>query len=1341
MTGTVFVLTASVIAANAAFQNPPLTEGMESGARIERSAPCRENNSSSAFKIRKGRGLRPFGTVRLRAMPPASSAASTEEHAIAVVGSLLDPDAPGVYSYSFIDNEFSALALSDDLFANGNAILVDDTYISFYVDDLGWTKLVYVYKFDANTWEKTGQGYGRIENTPVDMAVDPVSGKIYGCFPANSSYDGFVWGEYNTESYIRTGISEMQTPLLAVAADATGQFYGIDSNGDLCKVEKESGQQTTVGPTGLSLANTSQSATFDLKHGHMYLSAELEDGTTGLWKVNTVTGAAELVSQFAGNEVLTGIYVPALKADLGAPDAVKDLKVDFSEGSVSGTISFTMPSRTYGGSDLSGTLNYTIDANGETLKKGSATAGENVRVSVESPAGSVRFVVRASNTVGVGPESAAETFVGKDAPVAVGDLKAEKDENGHITVTWSAPTTTVNGGYFNPDDLTYTVRRMPDNKLIAVTSATVCSDIITGDALTTWTYEVTPKAADKEGPVSISNPVVTGTYCMTPWSDDMSSSATFPLYTVVNVAGDGYTWEYSDFYGCAMCDYDFNNPKDDWLFTPALQLTADRSYLLKISTKSKRALPETFEVMFGGSPSVEGMTGQLIEPTTITSEDYSTTDVERTFEAYFQPESDGLWYVGIHAMSEPQMNRLELHYIEVSEAGLTLAPEAPVNLTAVAGDNGALEATVTFTAPDKAINGSPVESLEKAEIYVNGELARTVSDPQPGATVSETVPTSQGDNEIRVKAYNQVGAGLEATTSVYTGVTVPGVVTDLSAAYTDGKIVLTWKAPLTGEEGGYVNPDDLTYLIMRSDNAVMAYDATGTSFTDDLSTFHIDGQGIVSYVVYPRNEAGTGYGTYSNGIVMGTAFFQLPFKESFPDGFMANKPWGISSTTETGWFTTTRAVFPNYDEDNGMALFSPRGPEESSLIYTGRFRFANTVNPVISLMYYNDGKQENRLEVLYTSDYGTWNKIGSVDLSDTSLPEGWNELKIPLDALKDKEPFVAFGLRGISSASENWAHNMYIDCIRVYDELEHNLELVEFDAPGSITFGESASFGGVVSNRGSQDASGYTVEIYCNGEVVASAEGTPVPPDGQASFEMTVTPKFEDAPASVYKAVINYPADQNQENNSSDERNVLIIVNNYPTVTDLGGSVSGDRDIDLSWSAPEEGMTPELTVEGFEEYTSFIIDNIGDWTLVDIDGEDGTYGITYGGTQIEFMNATYPHAYQVFNPEKCGVGSQIGIDALLPHSGEQYLVSFQDVDGVNDDWLISPELSGDAQTVTFYVKTPIPNYGFETFEVYYSTTDKEIGSFVKVDGIKEEAFVQWEQVAFNVPEGANLNYS
>lgn len=53
----------------------------------------------------------------------------------------------------------------------------------------------------------------------------------------------------------------------------------------------------------------------------------------------------------------------------------------------------------------------------------------------------------------------------------------------------------------------------------------------------------------------------------------------------------------------------------------------------------------------------------------------------------------------------------------------------------------------------------------------------------------------------------------------------------------------------------------------------------------------------------------------------------------------------------------------------------------------------------------------------------------------------------------------------------------------------------------------------------------------------------------------------------------------------------------------------------------------------------------------------------------------------------------------------------------NNDWLISPELSGKAQTISFYEKAPQcdnANYGAEDFYVAYSTTDKASNHFTKI---------------------------
>lgn len=1288
-------------------------------------------------RIRKSDGRRPFSMVGKLRSAVASPMKTSAEQTMTIVGSVLDEDNPGIYSYSLKDNTFSPMFLGEEMIINGGGMGVGDTYYGINITGDGagmyWCE---VRQLDLKSLTSLGTGYCYFQDTAIDMDYDPVTGRAFGCFQYNNYGDAYVWAQWNTKTFSRAAIKTMYDPFLAVAADASGQFWAIDVSGNLLKVKKETGDTELVGSTGVDVAPTPQSATFDRHLGIMYWAAELMDGTTALYEVNTNNGRASLVNVFPGNEILLGIYVPDPVAAFGAPASVSGLSLDFPGGSLSGKVAFKMPALTYGGNPLSGSLDYTISANGTEVKTGSANAGSDVNVDVQLPAGYVHVEVVASNSEGDSPVVDARIFAGPDAPVAVSNLNATLEGDNKIKLTWDAPTATINGGFMDPALLRYTILRVTDNKVVAdKISATTFTDEVDIDNMQAWQYKVTAYANDIEGESIESSPVLAGNVVNVPWHDDCTTGLNWPTYTVINANNDNYTWVYSASRGCIMVDYDWNNPKDDWLITPPLNLNNERTYKLEFMTHSKWALPESFEVKIGKDKTVEAMTKHIMEETTITSDNHDNPDIERVHEFYFTVDDNAPHYIGFHATSEPQMARLELYYVKITEAGLAGAPAAIDDLSVSPGEKGALEAAVSFTTPSKAINGHAISSLEKVEIYVNGELAKTVASPKVGVKLNETVPTKQGNNTIMVKAYNELGQGLEAKADVYTGVVVPGDLTNLVAKLVDGKINISWTAPEKGRDGGYIDPDKLSYMIMRSDRTILAYNTEGASFVDDLSSFEVNGQGIVSYIVYPRNEAGTGDGVYSNGIVIGDAFHTLPYVETFPNAYTFNSPWGIISTTETNWYMTTKnSLTPDYNGDNGMAVFQAHGPSESSMLYAGRFNLNKTAHPVLSLMYYNSGECGNVVELMATTDYGNFVSVAKADLSDPSIPVGWNRLKADLSDYINA-PVMSFGIKG-TSGTENWNRHLFIDQVMLYDDLDYNLELMEFDAPAAISFGHEGTFAGYITNKGKKEAENYTIDLYCNGEKVAATEGAALKPGGSTTFVLKHSPAFENAPSSKYKVVVNYPQDQNVANNTSEEKTVLVMVNDYPTVTNLNGKRNESDHVDLSWSAPQPGTTPAVTLESFEDYTPFIIDGIGEWTLVDVDGGQATLGISYGGKPIEYLNYTAPMAYQIFNGEKAGLGKSVCGDIMMAHTGDQFLASFQDYDGANDDWLISPELSGDEQTVTFWVKTPIPNYGFEKFEVYYSTTDKEISSFIKVEGLKEEAFKDWEEVAVNLPAGA-----
>ena len=81
----------------------------------------------------------------------------------------------------------------------------------------------------------------------------------------------------------------------------------------------------------------------------------------------------------------------------------------------------------------------------------------------------------------------------------------------------------------------------------------------------------------------------------------------------------------------------------------------------------------------------------------------------------------------------------------------------------------------------------------------------------------------------------------------------------------------------------------------------------------------------------------------------------------------------------------------------------------------------------------------------------------------------------------------------------------------------------------------------------------------------------------------------------------------------------------------------------------------------------------------------------------------------MFNPS-LAAGLDGDEEEFMAHSGKQFLACFGadpeepvNVGDVrNDDWLISPMLSGDAQTISFYARSLDPYGSPETFEVLAS---------------------------------------
>ncbi|MCC8112439.1 MAG: T9SS type A sorting domain-containing protein [Bacteroidales bacterium] len=82
-----------------------------------------------------------------------------------------------------------------------------------------------------------------------------------------------------------------------------------------------------------------------------------------------------------------------------------------------------------------------------------------------------------SNDFGDGPKAYNQVYTGFDTLQSPAPIALTQD-NGNVTLSWAAVDGTVNGGYFEPDQITYTVLRYPDATEFRNLTGTTLTDVI-----------------------------------------------------------------------------------------------------------------------------------------------------------------------------------------------------------------------------------------------------------------------------------------------------------------------------------------------------------------------------------------------------------------------------------------------------------------------------------------------------------------------------------------------------------------------------------------------------------------------------------------------------------------------------------------------------------------------------------------------------------------------------------------------------------------------------------------------------------------------------------------------
>lgn len=1234
-------------------------------------------------------------------------------------------------SYGMYEIQTSETGAFKQLQTNVNAtnggVCVDGVYYAVVGSPYGFNKYkVKVNSYDADTWDliesRTNEDAGLIAD---DVAYDPVTGRVYGCFMSDDC-QSYVFGYIDYATMKRTAIKTNFTRLNAIAIDKNGVIYGVQIDGNLVKIDKETGNTTVIGNTGLA-PKYSSSATIDPTTNKMYYAISDAHEKSYLVEINTTDATSTILLQYANGEEITGIYIPTPLTP-EAPAPVTGLGLNFVNNSLTGTIDFTAPTTTNAGTAGTGSLGYTITLNGNEFATGTMSYGQKVSVplTVQVP-GVYSVSVVASNTAGRSSKVKAEAYIGSGVPKAP-TAKLERNGNS-FNVSWTRVSETATGGYFDASKVTYKVTRFPDSTVVASATAdtALVDNVAEPDNLTGYYYTV---AAIFDGMTSAeakTNTVVVGKI-VPPYKQTFDTEESVMGYTIIDVNNDKNKWEWQKG-GYLRVRYNSRNKTDDWVLTPPVKLEKNKSYKITFDvwgTNQRNA--EVIEVKYGAAATAEAMQHVLLEPDTLLA--YSQSSPKHV-SVRLTADADGVYYIGFHGISEANKYGINLDNIEIEHGVSTATPAAPQNLVVTPAADGAKTATIAFTCPTKNSDGSTLESIAKVEVLRAGSVIKTFDNPAPGAEISctDTVPQN-GNYTYKVMAYSEFGAGTPAETTVKIGNSAPVKPENVKIAETSsvGEVNITWSAVDEDVDGHKFGAGDVTYTILDDEEKVVATGVTGTSYTYQAVAADKE-QSFVYFYVKAVSGSLESESNYSNMIPVGTPY-TVPFTESVTGG-KTSSIFGLSTINPSGsWQLGVDGMYNDIssaDGDGGYLFFRGDNVNASASIATGKINLAGVQNPAVSVYVDNllnsDGLQDLSELDIYAVSGATETLLKHIVPKD--LPEvGWNKVVMGLEAFAGKSVYLKF-----VGTTKNY-RNMVIDQIKVYSRADKNLAITEMSAPSLCRANADLTISVQVENMGAANADDWRLRLSQNGEEIDDLKCEALAAGQLRQYQFTVNPSVVGATDNKYVAEVVY-ADDNEPADNRAEVTVHTVMPNLPVVETLSGS-KGNNGVTLSWTAPDlTKAAPDETLEDFESAEAWS-NTYGDWKFIDYDKSPvmGINGITLPNVELGSLQSFF-----VMRNDSTFANSK-NPEGYASHSGVQHLSTmgcyYENVS--SNDWAVSPELYGGPQLISFYAKSYSATYK-DNLEVLYSTTDTTHTSFKSL-GDNTSLPNKWGLFEYELPEGA-----
>ncbi|MBQ0056870.1 MAG: hypothetical protein KBT20_04350 [Bacteroidales bacterium] len=833
---------------------------------------------------------------------------------------------------------------------------------------------------------------------------------------------------------------------------------------------------------------------------------------------------------------------------------------------------------------------------------------------------------------------------------------------------------------------------------------------------------------------ALEEPVITDLTAALPYVNGFDTDAEQAEAAIFDANDDGKTFTLTNDTNtgstAARYAYSSANSGNDYVVFPGLSLTAGTSYKVSVDARAySSSYPERIEVVAGKVAKASKLSISVIPATDLVSTDYETLTAE------FVPDSTGVYYFAIHAISDPDMYYLFADNFSVKENNMS-APTAPADLAVTPDQNADLKASIQFYAPMTTLGGDTITETISFVVKRDGEVISDDLTAAAGALVElqdNNVPTPGSHTYSVVAVLNDVASD-PVSAKVYVGEDTPDDVQNIAAADCNETVLLTWDAPTEGYNGGIIKPENVRYNVypvemveffgmqfpsMDTDNPY-ATELTDTKYDVAFDT-NTGAQQYSYFGVTASNEAGESGGVLA--ALLTGAPYEMPLVEGLAGGSLAYW-WGLdydeaNEALEGGLYIGEESS----DEDGYSFLFAAETVGYIDLL-SGKIAMNGAANAAISFDYKSDAAAT--LTVIAVTAEGE----KALKTIDVAASESWSTAKVSLADFAN-EKWVRLTLHGEFTGKTE----LYVDNIVVMDMISDNLVL-SLNAPKSVVAGKTAAVKVTVKNQGENVAEGYVIKVTADDEVVAeftdnAALGFMEAVTVTANVETTV---FTEAGDITVKAEVLFDADLKAEDNA-DEAVVAVVA---PSVTPVENvtAVLAENGVEVAWTVATESATE--VVEDFESYEagSMYADGttMGEWGAIDL-----VQGSTYGweSSQIAWDNTGVPYAFAIMN---FNIVFAAGTD-IQAVSGEQALMFMSEVDantgsGVQSDkYLVSPELPGCAQTISFSAIPMTTQYGPELLEVMVSTTDNNVTSFTKVAEFSFDT-EEWGEFSANLPEGA-----